>query len=70
MLRSLQRQGRQEGREEGQVMLAGTFRSPAGATPVCCLRSVLSTWRKQGRSALEALEAVFAGQSLALRLGS
>jgi len=51
-------------------MLAGTFRSPAGATIVCCLRSVLSTWRKQDGSALEALEAVFAGQSLALRLGS
>jgi hypothetical protein len=51
-------------------MLAGTFRSPAGATTFCCLRSVLSTWRKQRRSALDALEAVFARLPLALRLGS
>jgi transposase len=53
-----------------QQKVSGTFRSPAGARAFCRLRSVLSTWRKQGRSALEALETLFAGQPLTLRLGT
>lgn len=53
-----------------QQKISGTFRSPAGATAFCRLRSLLSTWRKQGRSALVALETVFAGQPLTLRLGT
>jgi transposase len=53
-----------------QQKIAGTFRSPAGAHAFCRLRSVLSTWRKQGRSGLDALETLFAGQPLALRLGT
>jgi transposase len=53
-----------------QQKIAGTFRSPAGAIAFCRLRSVLSTWRKQGRSALDALETLFAGHPLTLRLGT
>ena len=53
-----------------QQKIAGTFRSPAGATAFCRLRGVLSTWRKQGRSTLDALETLFAGQPLTLRLGT
>ncbi|HEV2459640.1 MAG TPA: IS66 family transposase, partial [Ktedonobacterales bacterium] len=51
-----------------QQKISGTFRSPAGAHAFCRLRSVLSTWRKQGRSALDALETLFTGQPLTLRL--
>jgi transposase len=50
--------------------IAGTLRSLTGAQAFCRLRSVRSTWRKQGRSALDALEALFAGQPLTLRLGT
>jgi transposase len=50
-----------------QQKISGTFRSEAGADAFCCLRSVLSTWRKQGRSGLAALEAVFTGHSLSLQ---
>ena len=53
-----------------QQKIAGTFRSPVGAQAFCRLRSVLSTWRKQGRSALAALETLFAGQPLTLRVGT
>jgi transposase len=53
-----------------QQQIAGTFRSPAGAHAFCRLRSVLSTWRKQGRSALGALETLFAGQPLTLQVGT
>jgi transposase len=53
-----------------QQKIAGTFRSPVGAHAFCRLRSVLSTWRKQGRSALAALETVFAGQPLTLKVGT
>jgi transposase len=53
-----------------QQKIAGTFRSPTGATAFCRLRSVLSTWRKQGRSGLDALETVFAGQPLTLHVGT
>jgi transposase len=50
-----------------QQKISGTFRSEAGADAFCCLRSVLSTWRKQGRSGLAALEAAFSGRALGLR---
>lgn len=53
-----------------QQKISGTFRTPAGAHAFCRLRSVLSTWRKQGHSALDALETLFAGQPLTLRLGT
>ncbi|HEV2458196.1 MAG TPA: transposase, partial [Ktedonobacterales bacterium] len=53
-----------------QQKISGTFRNPAGAHAFCRLRSVLSTWRKQGRSALAALETVCAGQSLTLQVGT
>lgn len=53
-----------------QQKISGTFRSAAGAQAFCRLRSVLSTWRKQGRSVLDALETLFAGQPLTLRLGT
>jgi transposase len=53
-----------------QQKIAGTFRSEAGAHAFCRLRSVLSTWRKQGRSALDALETLFAGQPLTLHVGT
>jgi transposase len=41
--------------------ISGTFRSEDGATAFCSIRSYLSTMRKQGRSMLAALAAVFAG---------
>ena len=53
-----------------QQKISGTFRSEPGADAFCCLRSVLSTWRKQGRSGLAALEAAFTGHPLSLQLPS
>lgn len=50
-----------------QQKISGTFRSEAGTDAFCCLRSVLSTWRKQSRSGLAALEAAFAGHALSLQ---
>lgn len=50
-----------------QQKISGTFRSEPGVDAFCCLRSVLSTWRKQGRSGLAALEAAFAGHALSLQ---
>jgi transposase len=50
-----------------QQKISGTFRSTGGADAFCCLRSVLATWRKQGRSVLQALETGFAGHSLTLQ---
>jgi transposase len=47
-----------------QQKISGTFRSDAGATAFCRIRSYLSTMRKQGHSMLTALAAVFAGQPL------
>jgi len=44
-----------------QQKISGTFRSEAGATAFCVIRSYLSTMRKQGRSMLAAMTAVFAG---------
>ncbi len=53
-----------------QQKVSGTFCSDAGADAFCRIRSVCSTWRKQGRSALDALEAAFAGRSLSLHIPS
>jgi hypothetical protein len=50
-----------------QQKISGTFRSEPGTDAFCILRSVLSTWRKQGQSALAALDAAFAGRSLSLQ---
>ncbi len=50
-----------------QQKISGTFRSEAGADAFCPLRSLISTWRKQGRSALAALETTSAGRSLSLQ---
>lgn len=44
-----------------QQKVSGTFRSPEGASAFCTIRSYLSTMRKQGRSMLDAMLAVFAG---------
>jgi transposase len=44
-----------------QQKISGTFRSEQGATAFCTIRSYLSTMRKQGRSMLVALAAVFEG---------
>ena len=53
-----------------QQKSSGTFRSEPGSDAFCTLRSVLSTWRKQGRSGLTAREAAFAGRSLSLQPSS
>ncbi len=52
-----------------QQKISGTFRSKAGATAYCRLRSYLGTMRKQGRSMLEALCAVFQGAPLPIAWG-
>lgn len=44
-----------------QQKISGTFRSASGVSAFCTIRSYLSTMRKQGRSLLEALRAVFVG---------
>lgn len=44
-----------------QQKISGTFRSSDGATAFCVIRSYLSTMRKQGRSLLAAMIAVFEG---------
>lgn len=44
-----------------QQKISGSFRSEAGATAFCTIRSYLSTMRKQSRSMLEAMSAVFTG---------
>jgi len=44
-----------------QQKISGTFRAEDGATAFCVIRSYLSTMRKQGRSMLDSLAAVFAG---------
>jgi transposase len=53
-----------------QQKISGTFRSADGATAFCVIRSYLSTMRKQGRSMLAALAAVFHGAPLPLAWGS
>jgi transposase len=47
-----------------QQKIAGTFRSDAGASAFCRIRSYLSTMHKQGHPMLTALAAVFAGTPL------
>jgi transposase len=42
-----------------QQKIAGCFRSDAGADAFARLRSVLSTWRKQGVALLDALQTLF-----------
>jgi transposase len=44
-----------------QQKISGTFRSCEGATAFCIIRSYLSTMKKQGRSMLASLAAVFDG---------
>jgi transposase len=53
-----------------QQKVSGTFCSDAGADAFCRIRSVCSTWRKQGRSVLDALTHAFAGYPLSLHLPS
>jgi transposase len=53
-----------------QQKVSGTFCSDAGADAFCRIRSVCSTWRKQGRSILDALTHAFAGHSLGLQIPS
>jgi len=53
-----------------QQKVSGTFCSEAGADAFCRIRSVCSTWRKPGRSVLDALVHAFAGQSLSLQIPS
>jgi transposase len=44
-----------------QQKISGPFRSAERSTAFCVIRSYLSTLRKQGRSMLGAMAAVFAG---------
>lgn len=53
-----------------QQKIAGTFRSEDGATAFCRIRSYLSTMRKQGRSMLEAMAAVFDGSPFPVAWGT
>jgi len=53
-----------------QQKVSGTFCSDMGADAFCRIRSVCSTWRKQGRSVLDALTQAFAGYPLSLHLRS
>jgi len=47
-----------------QQKIAATFRTEAGATAFCHIRSYLSTMRKQGHAMLHSLSAAFAGRPL------
>jgi transposase len=53
-----------------QQKIAGTFRSEDGATAFCRIRSYLSTMRKQGRSMLGAMAAVFDGSPFPVAWGT
>ncbi len=53
-----------------QQKVSGTFCSETGADAFCRIRSVCSTWRKQGRSVLDALTRAFAGHPLSLQIPS
>jgi transposase len=53
-----------------QQKISGTFRSAQGATAFCIIRSYLSTMRKQGRSMLGAMAAVFAGSPFPVAWGT
>jgi transposase len=52
-----------------QQKIAGTFRSDAGCTACCRIRSYLGTMRKQGHGMLDALTAVFTGHPLPVAWG-
>ncbi len=53
-----------------QQKISGTFRSAAGATAFCRIRSYLSTMRKQDRPLLPALRAVFLDRPLPIAWGT
>jgi transposase len=53
-----------------QQKVSGTFCSEAGADAFCRIRSACSTWRKHGRSVVDAHVLAFAGQSLCLHIPS
>ncbi len=53
-----------------QQKISGTFRSAEGASAFCIIRSYLSTMRKQGRSMLGAMAAVFAGSPFPVAWGT
>jgi hypothetical protein len=53
-----------------QQKVSGTFRSTQGATSFCIIRSYLATMRKQGRSMLGAMAAVFAGTPFSIAWGT
>jgi len=55
---------------KAQQKIVGTFRSPAGLSVFCRLRSYLSTMHKQGHCLLTALAAVFAGRPLSVARGT
>ena len=52
-----------------QQKIGGAFRSDAGATAFCRIRSYLSTMRKQGHAMRAALTAVFTHQPLPIAWG-
>jgi transposase len=52
-----------------QQKISGTFRSTAGATAFCRIRSYVSTMRKQGHAMLPALKAVFLGRPFPVAWG-
>jgi transposase len=52
-----------------QQKVSGSFRSEGGAAAFARIRGYLSTLGKQGQALLAALEALFAGQPLAPRMG-
>jgi transposase len=53
-----------------QQKISGTFRSTAGATAFCRIRSYVSTMRKQGHAILPALSAVFLDRPLPVAWGT
>src|SRR5437868_15359349 len=48
-----------------QQKISGCFRSEGGAQVFCCIRSYVSTMRKQGHNVLTVLKSVFAGHPIA-----
>jgi transposase len=53
-----------------QQKVSGTFCSETGADAFCRIRSVCSTWRKQGCAVLDALTHASAGHSLGRHISS